>query len=325
MNMRMKFIKFLLVVILIALPLSSASANMAAPFGFGSTIGNFITNPKDVLEVKEENIKFEISGTLISADITYKIVNSGEDADFTFIFPALNPIMEDSKYAFKVRVFQKEIPYEAKNLYELMDLLKGNYEKVENLTTFKDSIYFDPLTGEEYVPTKEYQYTGGPIEKRFFVFNIFLKKGVATEVKVNFKSYAGFDSRRYQRLVYHYYYILNVKDFYKSFENVKISIIYPKTYPLKSNFEGTISEVDDKKILTIILNENFNNLSFSYMEGRISKIGISLYKSFPFLYGEALGFFLIFFVLPLVLIAGVGVIIYFLIIRKRKTRKRLKL
>jgi hypothetical protein len=303
------------------LPLSSASANMAAPFGFGSAIGNFITNPKDVLEVKEENIKFEISGTLISADITYKIVNSGEDADFTFIFPALNPIMEDSKYAFKVMVFQKEIPYEAKSISELMDLLKGNYEKVENLTTFQDRIYFDPLTGEEYVPP----YTGGPVEKRFFVFDIFLKKGISTEVKVDFKSYAGFDSRRHQRLVYHYYYILNVKDFYKSFENVKISIIYPKTYPLKSNLEGNISEVDDKKILTIMLNENFNNLSFSYMESRISKIGIFLYKNFPFLYGEALGFFLIFFVLPLLLIVGVGVIIYFLIIRKRKIRKRLKL
>jgi len=318
--MRTKF-TILLIIILIVLPLSSASANMAAPFGFGNAMGNFITNPKDVLEVKEENIKFEISGTLISADITYKIVNSGEDADFTFIFPALNPIMEDSKYVFKVMVFQKEIPYEAKSISELMDLLKGNYGKVENLTTFKDSIYFDPLTGEEYVPP----YTGGPVEKRFFVFDIFLKKGVATEVKVDFKSYAGFDSRRYQRQIYHYYYILNVKDFYKSFENVKISIIYPKTYPLKSNLEGTISEVDDKKILTIILNENFNNLSFSYMEGRISKIGVFLYKSFPFLYGEALGFFLIFFVLPLVLIVGVGVIIYFLIIRKRKTRKRLKL
>jgi len=320
--MRMKFIKFLLVVILIALPLSSASANMAAPFGFGSSNANLIVDPKNVLEVKGENIRFEVSATSIEANVTYMIVNSGKDGTFAFIFPVLNTSLVGIKYNFKVKFSQKEIDYEVKTPDELSSLLKGNSEEIEKLTSFKDEIFLDPLTGQEYMP--EYAIYADK-EKRFFVFNIFLKKDVVTEVNVSFKGYPGFDSRRYQKDIYHYYYILNVKDFYKSFENVKISIIYPRTYPLKSNLEGTISEVDDKKILTIMLNENFNNLSFSYMEGRISKIGIFLYKSFPFLYGEALGFFLIFFVLPLVLIAGVGVIIYFLIIRKRKIRKRLKL
>ena len=322
MNMRMKFIKFLLVVILIALPLSSASANMAAPFGFGSSNANLIVDPKNVLEVKGENIRFEVSATSIEANVTYMIVNSGKDGTFAFIFPVLNTSLVGIKYNFKVKFSQKEIDYEVKTPDELSSLLKGNSEEIEKLTSFKYEIFLDPLTGQEYMP--EYAIYADK-EKRFFVFNIFLKKDVVTEVNVSFKGYPGFDSRRYQKDIYHYYYILNVKDFYKSFENVKISIIYPRTYPLKSNLEGTISEVDDKKILTIMLNENFNNLSFSYMEGRISKIGIFLYKSFPFLYGEALGFFLIFFVLPLVLIVGVGVIIYFLIIRKRKIRKRLKL
>jgi len=322
MNMRMKFIKFLLVVILIALPLSSASANMAAPFGFGSSNANLIVDPKNVLEVKGENIRFEVSATSIEANVTYMIVNSGKDGTFAFIFPVLNTSLVGIKYNFKVKVSQKEIDYEVKTPDELSSLLKGNSEEIEKLTSFKYEIFLDPLTGQEYMP--EYAIYADK-EKRFFVFNIFLKKDVVTKVNVSFKGYPGFDSRRYQKDIYHYYYILNVRDFYKSFDDVKIEIAYPKTYPLKSNLEGTISEVDDKKILTIMLNENFNNLSFSYMEGRISKIGIFLYKSFPFLYGEALGFFLIFFVLPLVLIAGVGVIIYFLIIRKRKIRKRLKL
>jgi len=310
----MKSIKFLLVVILIALPLSSASANMAAPFGFGSSNANLIVDPKNVLEVKGENIRFEVSATSIEANVTYMIVNSGKDGTFAFIFPVLNTSLVGIKYNFKVKFSQKEIDYEVKTPDELSSLLKGNSEEIEKLTSFKYEIFLDPLTGQEYMP--EYAIYADK-EKRFFVFNIFLKKDVVTEVNVSFKGYPGFDSRRYQKDIYHYYYILNVRDFYKSFDDVKIEIAYPKTYPLKSNLEGTISEVDDKKILTIMLNENFNNLSFSYMEGRISKIGIFLYKSFPFLYGEALGFFLIFFFVPLGLIAGLVFIIYFLIFRKR--------
>ena len=62
---------------------------MAAPFDFGSAMGNLITNPQDILEVEEENITFELSGRSVSAHIIYEIVNTGEDADFTFIFPAL--------------------------------------------------------------------------------------------------------------------------------------------------------------------------------------------------------------------------------------------
>lgn len=71
------------------LPLGSVSANMAAPFDFGSAMGNLITNPQDILEVEEENITFELSGRSVSAYIIYEIVHTGEDADFTFIFPAL--------------------------------------------------------------------------------------------------------------------------------------------------------------------------------------------------------------------------------------------
>lgn len=82
----------------------------------------------------------------------------------------------------------------------------------------------------------------------------------------------------------------------------------------------------DKKILTIKLNEDLKNLSFSYMEGRISKIGVFLYRHFPFLYGEAFGYFLFYFILPFILPIGIGIavfiLIYFLLIRKRRLQNK---
>ena len=324
---RYSFLSLLLVILFIALHLSSASANMAAPFSFGSATGNFITNPKNILRIEEEDLRFELPGKYVSnwetyidpgkifIHISYKIVNSYNDATFTFIFPALGV----SKNEFNVEVSQKKIPFESKNLYEVEALFKNNdeKEKLENVVSLKDRVYLDPLTNKEYMPSHIY----GISEMQFFVFNLFLKKDVATTVNVDFESIAGSDTRRYQKNIYHYYYVLNVGDFYSSFKNLKISISYPKGYPLTSNLEGTISEAGDKKILTIVPDRNSKNLSFSYMEGRISKFGIFLYKVFPFLYGEALGFFLIFIVLPFILIAGLGVIIHFLIIRKNRRNK----
>ena len=306
----------MLIIILILLPLNNVFANMAAPFGFGSSNANLIVDPKNVLEVKEENIRFDMSGRIVEANVTYKIVNSGKDGTFTFIFPVLNTSLTGIKYNFKVKVSQKEIDYEVKTPEELSSLLKGDSENIEKLTSFKDEIFFDPLTGEQYMPGYA-RYADK--EKRFFVFNIFLKKDIVTEVNVSFKGYPGFDSRRYQKDIYHYYYILDVRDFYKSFENVKIEIVYPKTYPLKSNFEGTISEVSDKRILTIVLNNDFKNLSFSYMEKRLSKFDIFIYRAFPFLFGESFGFFLILIVLPITLILVIVAIV--LILVKRHSKK----
>lgn len=146
------------------------------------------------------------------------------------------------------------------------------------------------------------------MEKVFFVFNIFLRKGVTTQVKVNFKSYAGFDGKRYYRPIYHYFYLLNVKDFYKKFENVKISIIYPKGYILKTNFAGNITESGSKKILTIAPKGNFGNLSFSYMTGRIPKIGIFFYKHFPIFFGKSGGYLLMFIMLDFMLVFIISII-----------------
>ncbi len=318
--------------ITVVTPLNSVTANMAAPFGYGGSGGNFIVNPKSVLEVNKEDIVFEIGGiaivngkdyeqpNYIFAHITYQIVNSGDDAEFTFIFPALDPIkIGDNKYDFKVTSSEKEISYEAKNAYELKNLFEdeAEYAKIVELTSFNDRVYFDPLTGEGYLP----QFKGGNFEKVFFVFNIFLKKGITTEVKVDFKSYAGFDNRRYQKQIYHYFYFLNVNDFYKKFENIKISIIYPKDYPLKANFAGDIVESGNKKILTIVLKRNFSNLSFSYMQGKISKVGIFFYKHFPFFYGEGFGFLLLLVIFPLLIIVSVAFIIYRLV-KVRKNEKR---
>jgi hypothetical protein len=286
----------LLIVVLLLFPLNSASANMGAPFGFGSSSANLIVDPKNVLSVKEEYLRFEVSHGDVYANITYKIVNSGEDGTFTFVFPALNVYHAGEEFDFKVKVFDKEIKYEVKTEEELRNLLKDNSESIEKLLSFKDEIFFDPLTGKEYTPQIGTHREG---EKVFFIFSIFLKKDTLTEVNVSFKSFAGFDARRYQINILHYYYILDVKDFYKTFENVKIEIVYPKTYPLKSNFEGTVSRVGDKNILTIELNNNFKNLSFSYMEKRLSKIQVLTYRAFPFLFGESFFFFLILLVLPL--------------------------
>jgi len=317
--------KILLIIVLILLPLNSVSANMAAPFSFGSAAGNFITNPKNVLRVEEEDLSFELPGKYVfngetyetpvrvSVHISYKIVNSYNDAAFTFIFPALGVF----KNEFNIEVSQEKIPFESKNLYEVEALFKNNdeEEKLENVVSLKDRVYLDPLTNKEYMPSHVY----GISEMQFFVFNLFLKKDVATTVNVDFESNAGSNTRRYQKNIYHYYYILNVGDFYSSFKNLKISISYPKGYPLTSNLEGTISETGDKKILTIVPDKNSKNLSFSYMKSRISKIGIFLYKIFPFLYGEALGFFLIFIVLPFSVIAAIIVLI--LILAKGHSKK----
>ena len=302
-----------------AFPLNSVKANMAAPFGYGSSGGNFIVNPKNVLEVNKENIVFEIGGITIengssyeepqdiSAHITYQIVNSGDDAEFTFVFPAINPVKTyKDKYNFNVTSQGKEIPYEAKNTYELGNLFKDKaaYTKIEELMSYNDRIYFDPVTDKSYLPS----YRMGRLEKVFFVFNIFLKKGITTEVKINFKSYAGFDAKRYYRRIYHYFYLLNVKDFYKKFENVKISIVYPKNYILKTNFTGNITESSNKKILTIVPKGNFGNLSFSYMDGKISKVGIFFYKHFPFFYGESFGYLLMFIMLAFMLAFIISII-----------------
>lgn len=109
-------------------------------------------------------------GRSVSAHIIYEIFNTGEDADFTFIFPALNPVMKKDQYAFKVKVSQKEVVYKAKDLYEMRNLVNGGYEGIEGLINFGDLVYFDPLTGEEYIPN----YRVGNIENMFLMS--FLKR-----------------------------------------------------------------------------------------------------------------------------------------------------
>ncbi|MGC8721755.1 MAG: hypothetical protein ACP5SB_04165 [Caldisericaceae bacterium] len=321
--MKMKLIKLLLVIILLVLPLGNASANMAAPFSFGSAAaGNFITNPKNSISIESEDLRFEIPGTTllngkvygspseVVAHISYKIVNSSSDAKFTFVFP----VFRVPQSYFNVEVNHKRIPFETKNLDEVEALFKNNVEKekLKNLVSLEDWIYFDPLTNKEY--TTPYIY--GMPEVEFFMFDIFLPKGIPTLVDVNFNSVASSDTRRYQKNIYHYYYILDVGSYYSSFKNLKITITYPKSYILTSNLSGNILEQGEAKILTIVPEKTSKNLSFSYIEGGISEIGIFFYRTFPFLYGEAFGFFMILIVLPLIIIGGIIVLI-FIIIRRR--------
>lgn len=290
----------LFVVILLFFPSGSVSADMFPIFKLGETYSNPIVNPKNALVIKEEDLSFEISGMNINANIVYKIVNTGEDGTFTFIYPVINVYSDGEKYDFNVKVEGKEIKYEAKTEDEIKTILNGDWEKTKELLNFGDRVFFDPLRGFPYTPAvKDAEEKGC----QFFVFNTFLKKNTLTEVDVNFESSAGFDGERYHNIanhypdystiIYHYYYILNVKDFYKNFEKMKIGIVYPKEYPLKSNLEGSVTTIGDKNILKIELNSDFKNLSFSYMLKRIPKF---------LLYMDTLVQILIFVFIPLLLI-----------------------
>jgi hypothetical protein len=295
----------LLIAILLLVPLGSVSANMGVPFGYTSSPINPIVNPKNVISITEEHITFEVSGTTtagtVFANITYNIVNSGEDGTFTFIFPAMNVYHKGEEFSFKVKADDKEIKYEVKNEQEISNLLKENSEGIEKLLNFDNEVFFDPLTGKEYKPEINIVRQN---EKVFFVFDIFLKKNTPTVVNVSFKSFPGIDWGRYKTIsILHYYYILDVKDFYKSFDNVKIEIVYPKTYPFKANLEGTVSESSDKNILKINLDGNLKNLSFSYASKKLSKLQILIHRALPFLFGELFFFFLIFVVLPLTVVS----------------------
>ena len=84
-----------------------------------------------------------------------------------------------------------------------------------------------------------------------------------------------------------------MKDFYKNFEKMKIEFVYPKEYPLKSNLEGSVTNIGDKNILKIELNSDFKNLSFSYVLKRIPKF---------LLYMDTLVLILIFVFIPLLLL-----------------------
>jgi hypothetical protein len=163
----------LLIAILLLVPLGSVSADMFPIFKLGETHSNPIVNPKNVLVVKEEDLSFEISGKNINANIVYKIVNTGEDGTFTFIYPVINVYSDGEKYDFNVKVEGKEIKYEAKTEDEIKTMLNGDWEKTKELLNFGDRVFFDPLRGLPYTPAvKDVEEKGS----QFFVFNTFLKK-----------------------------------------------------------------------------------------------------------------------------------------------------
>jgi hypothetical protein len=313
-----------------------ARANMAAPFGCGSTNGNAAINPLNALEVKKETINFKIGGLefvngadylnpeYIFADISYRIVNTENDALFTFIFPAVNPErISNHKYEFSIKQSGKEIPYKVMNEYEIKNFFEKNIapERLNELI-LPDSLYFiDPLKGKEYtLKCKVSQYN-----KVFFVFKIFLKKDVETEINVNFKSRASFDNMKYPKTIYSYFYLLNVRDFYKAFKNIKVRITYPQSYVLKTNFDNALlTDSDGKKTLIIKPQNNFGNLVISYIPERPSSFSLFLYSHFKFLFEEGFWMIVIVFVLPVLFVLVAILLILFFIKRKRKAMRAFK-
>jgi hypothetical protein len=143
----------LFVVILLFLPLGSVSADMFPIFELGETRSNPIVNPKNALVVKEEDLSFEISERNIDVNIVYKIVNTGENGTFTFIYPVISVYSDGEKYDFNVKVEGKEMRYEVKTEDEIKKMFNGNWEKTKELLNYDDRIFFDPLKGVVYKPT----------------------------------------------------------------------------------------------------------------------------------------------------------------------------
>ncbi|GEM_PF-1390300 len=283
----MRKIKILLFVVLLIL-----LGNMPAPFSIGSFSTLPIPISKVPLKMEREEVTLKLSPQEVKGSVIYDILNPYKEVEVGFVFPLLGEGMYYSKKDLHVYFNNKPIDSELMTLSQLREALGDKFTKFEKTISPSDRVFIDPLKDTPY--KSKYLDLHNLSEERhsFFFFKIHFKENEKGILRVEFRDFPGFDRKLYPKEIYHYYYIVNVKDYYNEFKNITINIIYPKDYVVSTRPDGEEESMDGFKKRSIFIEKPENNLSISYMEDRPSSLSIYLYRKFPFLYSSYFWFFL---------------------------------
>lgn len=292
--------------------------NAVAPFTLNSYQSNIIPLESINLQIQKEEIVFNIYDNEIEGNIKYEILNEDYDEKIGLIFPIYS-LRENS---FEIFFNNEKVNFEKVDLNYLKENLKDKYFKLKEIVSPKNLLFVDPITGNNYLPNYfDYIITSSNIDNyypTFLKFVLDFKKNTENILFIKFKTYPNIDRKLYPKNVYSYYYILNTKDYFKDFKNINIKIFYPSNFSFTSNLKGNINKEENKILYEINLDKPNENLTFSYLNGKISKLSIYLYKKFPIMYDTYFIFIVIIFIS---LIIFVGLII-FLIIKLLKRKKK---
>ena len=308
----MRKIKILLFIALFLL-----LGNMPVPFSFGSFSTLPIPVSKVPLKIEREEVTLKLSSQEVKGSAVYNILNPHEEIEVGFVFPLLGEGMYYSKKDLHVYFNNKPIDSELMTLSQLSKALGDKFTKFERTISPSDRVFIDPLKNTPYKP--KYLDFHNPLEERysFFFFKIHFKENEEGILRVDFRDFPGFDRELYPEEVYHYYYIVNVKNYYNEFKNITINIIYPKDYVVSTRPDGEEESMDGFKKRSILIENPEKNLSISYMENKPSSISVYLYKKFPTLYSP----YLWFFVFGLLIFAAIIAVVSFIVIKIIKIRK----
>jgi len=308
----MKKIKILLFVVLLLL-----LGNMPAPFSFGSFSTLPVPVSKVPLKIKSEEITLKLSSQEVKGSAVYNILNPREEIEVGFVFPLLGEGIYYSEKDFRVYFNNKSIDSELMTLSQLNKLLGDNFTKLKDTIFSEDRAFIDPLKNIPYKPKYLDSFSLPEENYSFFFFKTHFKESEKGLLRIDFRDFPGFDRELYPEEVCHYYYIVNVKDYYDEFKNVTINIIYPESYVVSTIPEGDEKKMDSLKKITIFMKNPDKNLSISYMENRPSSVSVYLYRKFPALYSPYLWFFMF----GLLIFAGIIAIVSFVVIKIIKRRK----
>jgi hypothetical protein len=298
-------------IILFFLLLFFLLGNAVAPFILNDYHGNIVPVSFFNLEILNENITFNIFDNKIEGEAIYEILNNENETNVGFIFPLYSKNREDFEISFNGNKVDYIIIDELK-LKETLSDKWGNFEKV---VSKENIIFIDPIKKSVYFPHKSYFYNG-ELKPKFYKFIIPFEENSKNFLNIKFKAFASEDRKSYPKNLYSYFYILNTKDYFKNFKNIKIKIYYPKNYIFSVNLDGETKIIDDKILYEINLKDIVNNLTFSYMKNKISNLSLFLYKNFPI-------FFSPYFIFIILFILYLSINFYFIIyIFKKLKRKR---
>ncbi len=304
--------KYLLIFVLCILLLGNA----AAPFTLNDYHGDIIPVDNVDLKIENEEIVFNVTNNKIEATVKYEIVNDGNEKNIGFIFP----VFSEYKDSFEIFFNNGEVEYEIVEASYLKEVLSDKWENLENIISQKNIIFIDPVQKNLYTPEmfNTFYKNNDRYFPNLYKFVLNFKKNSKNILLIKFSALPSEDRKLYPKSVYSYYYILNTKEYYKKFEDINIKIYYPKNYTFASNLKGEIKNIDDKCLYEIDLDEINDNLTFSYINSKISNFSIFLYKNFPIIYSSYFILILIFF-LSIIIFIGIAA---YLILKFVKRKKR---
>jgi len=292
--------------------------NAVAPFTLNSYQSNIIPLESINLQIQKEEIVFNIYDNEIEGNIKYEILNEDYDEKIGLIFPLYSP----RENSFEVFFNNEKVNYEKVDLNYLKENLEDKYFKLKEIVSPRNLLFVDPITGNNYVPNYfDYIITTSTIDNYypiFLKFTLDFKKDTQNILFIKFKANPNIDRKLYPKNVYSYYYILNTKNYFKDFKNINIKIFYPSNFTFASNLKGNINKEESKNLYEINLERPNENLTFSYINGKISKLSIYLYKKFPIIYDTFFIVFIIIFIISIIFF----VLIIFLIIKFLKRKKK---